>query len=103
MRSNAALCIGREIRQLPGMGSVVTHHIFHQGGQLLHGGVLAGCGAAAAVVVAMAVGMLVVMLMLMLMLMGMLVGAVGMGVLVGMGMGVGMHFPLVMIVVKMHG
>lgn len=48
--------------QLPGVGGVMTHHIFHQGGQLLHRGMLAATGAAGAVT-PVAMGTLVVVTM----------------------------------------
>ena len=57
--------LGCQIRQFLGMGSIVAHHILHQGGQFLHGGVLVAVAAAAVALVAMVMAMLVVMLVMM--------------------------------------
>ena len=87
-----------QICQLLSVGGVVTHHILHQGGQLLHGGVLAlgRTGAAAALAVVVVV---MVVLVIVDMLMGM--GHTVMGVLVGVRMVVVMR-KTGMIVIEMH-
>ena len=105
-----------QIRQFLGVGSVVAHHVFHQSQQLLHGRMLAGGMAVAAVTLAvmavvmgMALAVEMVVVMGMDMVMGMLVGmlmGVGMtvmGMLMGMGMAVLMVMSAAkMIVVNMH-
>lgn len=106
-----------QISQLLCVGSIVTHHILHEGSQLLHGGMLTGACAAVAVMAAVvavlvssAVGvkMIVVMgvqmVVLMRMLMDMGVGGsvcVSVGVLVLMGVFVVVE-AVHMIVMQMH-
>lgn len=115
------LQLNSQISQLPGVGGIVTYHIFHQGNQLLHGSVLTGRTAGSAVmgtvVVVMlvgvhrAVGMDMLMSVRMVMGMGMLVGvfvgmsrSIGVGMLMDMlmGMGMGVLAAGYMIVIKMH-
>ena len=112
------LQLGGQIGQFLGMGSIVTHHVLHQGHQLFHGGVLAlALAAAAAAAAAVGVGVFMAMLVQMVMVMGMFVIVrMLMGMLMGMGdtvvgvfMGVGMLVVMVvtaaenMIVMDVHG